>query len=460
MGYAFENPTLVYSPVPPVANSSASEADAWFAAHSGPYTFRTVVDGSATSYVYAPSSFDVSSAVWQKFGKEDSVGDSVVIRLGTLRAGLTHFVQGALVAGATMAEFTFPFTSSSNVVQYKVVPSAGHTLFVESSDTTITTATHVLVSTDLDPALNDQGLTTTNFAIIQNNVALWYSNQPITLLSTGEADVTLDTEVDGDVVQVDGTITSTTQTVTPAAQAILDQIHTECSALDASSFEGLGSLGQYKPLVDKALEVKTQTLLLSSTLDGVNMNQVSTLATQIGDCLGDLTFTLKNSVSIDDMEVLLQIQAFVSAFAHLQIQLQKFQLQVSVTNTIHVPESLELATAHLQTCKGTIDGVMESMKAFVGLPNSASSAAMTAQRQQQIADAMAALEAIKSMGSTVVSDFDHQAIQNVKTIADAINADTLASLTAVKNALDTQYAWIKTNNDQTSSQSISFPAGP
>jgi len=455
MGYAFENPILSLVQTKTTANNSTSEADAWFASHAGPYIFQTLNESGTISYIYTASKYD--GTVWQSFSKVDAAGNTVVVRLGSLRPGLTHFVQGDLSETAATTQ-TFAFSSTGTVWQYKVVPASGKTLFVESSDSTVTDATHVLVSTDLDPLMNDLGLTTTNFAFIQNNVGIWYSNQPVTLLQTGEGDVTYDQAVEGDVVQVDGTHESQAVAITSTAQGILNDIQSECQNLDASSFEEMGQLQQYKPLIDKALEVKAQTLLLSSTLDGVNMSQVTALATQIGDCLGDLTFTLRHSVSIDDTEVLLQIKAFVSAFANLQIQLQRFQLQISVTNTIQVPESLEIATGHLTTCKVTIDSVMESMKAFVGLSHSASNHAMSAARQQQIADAMTALEAIKSMGSTIVSNYENQSIQNVKNLADSINTDTLASLNAVKLSLDTNYLWIKTNNDQTSSQSIAFPA--
>jgi len=456
MGYAFENPSLSLVQAIPTANNSSSEADAWFAAHAGPYIFKTLNESGIISYIYTASKYD--GTVWQNFSKVDTAGDTVVVRLGSLRSGLTHFVQQNNLTETAATTQAFAFSPTGTVWQYKVVPSTGKTLFVESPDGSLTEATHSLVSTDLDPLMDDQGLTTTNFAFIQNNVAIWYSNQPVTLLQTGQGDVHYHEVVEGDAMQVDGTHGSQVVAITSAAQGILDDIQTECQNLDASSFEELGQLQQYKPLIDKALEVKAQTLLLSSTLDGVDMSQVTALATQIGDCLGDLTFTLRHSVSIDDTEVLLQIKAFVSAFANLQIQLQKFQLQISVTNTIQVPESLEIATGHLTTCKVTIDSVMESMKAFVGLSHSASNHTMSAARQQQIADAMTALEAIKSMGSTIVSNYENQSIQNVKLVADSINADTLASLNAIKLSLETNYAWIKTNNDQTSSQSIAFPA--
>ena len=97
------------------------------------------------------------------------------------------------------------------------------------------------------------------------------------------------------------------------------------------------------------------------------MHEVIELASQIGDCLGDLTFTLRNSVNIDDTAVLMHIGNSVAVFASLQEQMQRFQLQVNVTNKINVPKSSGIAPGHLSTCKDTIDSAMESMKQFVGL---------------------------------------------------------------------------------------------
>jgi len=453
MTYAFENPTLDIT-----GSQSMSDPvniNNWFSTHQGPYTFK--VDSG--NYIYSPSTY--SGATWQSFTK-NSGGTPILLRIttGLHHAPLTHFLHSINSLQApvgTLTSLTFPVTGS--FWKYKVESSQSRTLFLESSNAALESATHVVDNLNLDTAVvNDVNITATAFAVIRDSVTIWYSGQDSSILQTGEADVNVNTTVEGDVVQVDGTIDSSSITVTPQAQAILDDIESKCQALSPSTFENLGALSEYKVLVDKALEVKDQTHLLSQTLNGVNMNDVTNMATQIGDCLSNLTFTLQNSVSIDDTSVLTQIQQFVSGFYNLQVQLQRFQIQISVTNNINVPESLNTAVSHLEVCKTTVDEVMQYMKAFVGLSSTvpANKTAMSTERQQQIAESIAALEAIKSLGSEIVSDFENEAIKQVKAVADSINTDTLSCLTDVKNALDSM-TWIKApGNSVTGSSTVNF----
>ena len=82
MGFAFENPTLTLVQALPALTTSASEADAWFAAHASPYIIKSVLEAGVWSYLYTASRYEGS--LWKNFSKVDAAGDTVAMRLETI----------------------------------------------------------------------------------------------------------------------------------------------------------------------------------------------------------------------------------------------------------------------------------------------------------------------------------------------------------------------------------------
>jgi len=302
---------------------------------------------------------------------------------------------------------------------------------------------------DFDEGHPDSALNVGVWATIALGVDAWYKAAPsLSLIQADVYDVHAG-HVDG-TVQVDATVNYIVSE-NPQADAILAEIHQKCSALNAESFQNIGKLEQYRPLMEKAQEVNDATRILSAGLEGVSMDEVTQLATQIGQVLESMTYTLRSSTTIDDEQVLTRIRNFVGSFSALQEHLEKFQLQVASTKTILIPKSLELAHDHLVECQGTVEQVMESMKYFSGVTTvDPGNTQMSDARQNEITAAITALETINSLGDTVLTGFQDQTTNAIKGTVDAINDNTktdLALILAKLNEFPMAAHWSSSQTD-------------
>ena len=296
-------------------------------------------------------------------------------------------------------------------------------------------STHRIDNLNLDTAFDDANLAVSAFAFVIENVSVWYSNQTTSLNTTAQADVNFSTTVDEDLVKVDGTITSTIVTVSDTAEGLLKEIKEKCEMLDVDSFEGLGALEDYKSLVVKARQIGDSTSILSGKMGDIDMLGVTALSAEVADILEDLTLSLNRAVTIEDEGVLTKIRDFLEGFTSLQTNLQKFALQISITNTISVPESIGEAATHLAMCKGKVDSVMEKMKFFAGVTG-ATEFTIAPQRQKQIDEALVALNAIQTLGDEIVTNYEDESVNQILEATDGIKNDTSASLVQIKAALE------------------------
>ena len=431
MLFAFENTTLVDDLV---EYTSQALLDTWLATNAGPYSFRRTAGG----YIY--------SASVKQSGGFSSFDPDNKIKLQNASLLITHFRPYENMIYLAPPDMDW-VTNTDNFLLYKVVSDADATTtyftsIPENYSTDLQyTAEFKLPHADLDPANEDVNLLVSSLIVLSANSELLYSTQTDDLKTTADADVNLDSTVLDDTIVIDGTVTSTEEAISAGAATLLASIESACMSLNVQTFQNLGRLDEYKALVDKAKEVEETTSLLSNALDTIQMDDVKGLATDIGDILQGLTYTMQTAVEIDDTALLVEINNFVSVFVTLQTNLEKFQLQISLTNQIMVPESLSLAVTALDHCYEKTVDVMAFMRDFVGLTPEATTpldpldTAMSVGRTNQIAEAMAALETIENMGDSILDNYENAAFETVRATASSIESETKESLQEVKDAL-------------------------
>jgi len=472
---AFEQPSMPVSMrAKSRPNFTPSQQKAWLAENDGPYTFSCsttrVNCKDVCCYFYSPASYN-EAGDWIGIGKTDLYdGEPILMKLGQMTLLVCHYIYDNTVTYVSGAYENLPTFSFSNVfldtivatiVRYKVIVEYNTTLFswgvVKTTLEANWTANFRLFHSDLDANFLDYKLVSPLYlSAIIDNVFLWYdSPDAVTLQSTGQADVSRHSvNYQGDVITVDHTITHEVYPVNDVQQRLLAEIVLNCEQISSAKFENIGKLDDYKILYDTAKSISNHTYSLNTTLDSINLGEVSTLATGIGTVLSELTYTLQNSVSVCDTHVLTEISFFLRAFKDLQGNLEKFLLQISVTNSLHVPASLTVATERLALCRTTIDSVLESMKAFLGLESTKTEAetALSADTSKNIQDAVIALAAITNMGNAVVTNHKAKIIQDVADITDGINVNTLTSLGQIRRAIDEDFAWIYNKHEGVSVQ--------
>ena len=460
--------------------SDPTQIEEFFATYyQGPYLFVCEKEGSDTTVTYSPSTHDDASHRWLRFGQNDpQTLAPVFIKLSTFRSNTEHFFSTAIGSPYQVQDLgndhdhailPFPLEISQDDLFeakfWKYSPGMDNDTLLVSAETlselqTEIQASHRVRHVDLDSAIVDGNFSPKYFAIIHHhaNLPVWYSGVPSALDNAEFFDMDYSNQQER-AVEVDATIQVSTGAGTQNSRDLLDDIRAQCQALDVSSFQQLGQLSDYRSLVDKALEVSAQTHVFASSLDDINLDDVQAMASNVATCLQSLTHTLHNSVSIDDTGVLTKIRDFLTAFGTLQTTLQQFQLQISVTNHIQMPDTLLDAKIELENCELFIGAVMQSLKHFVELdaPDAVSPNMSTA-RQAEITAAEAALDAIIQMGTTVVNDYSDHTVQEVITITDRIHGDTFDSLTEISEKLNSQsFEWIKNATTFASSTTLPEP---
>jgi hypothetical protein len=121
---------------------------------------------------------------------------------------------------------------------------------------------------------------------------------------------------------------------------LLQEIQLAANGLDCNSFTGLGTLHEYRVLIDKAREVKAH-------LEGLEIPRIEGLEhstqaiNEIVDEIQSLDFDFSFETKIDDSIILGQLVRFVTAMSTLQNTITKFSPKVSISGTINLPDSLQ-----------------------------------------------------------------------------------------------------------------------
>jgi hypothetical protein len=299
---------------------------------------------------------------------------------------------------------------------------------------------------------NDDG--TSNYWKFENGVWTFHSSQ------------VLDVNVDSDTVDVDATVTTTVQDPDSLADqyaTIVGEIEAAVNQLDPSVFSGIGSLSDYQTLIDEANNVSQTLSELNEQTNAIgDLAEIGGVIGQISQQLSTLTVTLSESVTLDASSALNSIQTFLSHYDEMRQELEKFRIQITLTRTIIIPQSLLTAINLLTSATTNMEEVSVRFAHFAGVSGFTEDSELSSlgydpttfelsgERKEELDNAVLALKQLDAMSDKIVEDVHKEYLDEMKVQTDAIKLTTdrwrIISL-AIKEKID---AWNTTaSNTQT-----------
>jgi len=337
-----------------------------------------------------------------------------------------------------------PVTANHDItVQYKVHDSYLYFFGENASDE----LQYVKIAQTTTDAASETTLNYTQQSISSNQFLAW----EVPLNSDGTSDYwkfengvwtfhssLVDMNVDSGTVDVDATVTTTVQDPESLADQYADlvgQIEAAVNQLDPSVFSGIGSLSDYESLITEANNV-------SQTLSALNeqTNAIGDLA-EIGDVIGaisqqlsTLTVTLSESVTLDASSALNSIKTFLSHYDEMRQELEKFRIQITLTRTIIIPQSLLTAINLLTSATTNMEEVSVRFAHFAGVSGFTENGQLTTlgydpttfvlsgERKEELDNAVLALKQLDAMSDKIIEDVHNEYLDEMKVQTDAIKS--------------------------------------
>ena len=226
-------------------------------------------------------------------------------------------------------------------------------------------------------------------------------------------------------IEVDGTgIVNEIASSSANADKVLE-IKALFDDIKCSDLKGLGNLGDYEDLFEATTALQGQALQ-ATALNGElsQLMEFNDTAAAIGDVLSSMTAQIKSVTEIDDTAMLDTVKVFATSLKSAMVKLKDFRLTIKATHNISIPKSFSDVATYLDEAKMEVSCLKTVLAQFSKDSDDATidgygiSTEMLAEKNE----AIAALKMLKTLGSTVSTDVQNDALALIKQKANEISS--------------------------------------
>jgi hypothetical protein len=242
------------------------------------------------------------------------------------------------------------------------------------------------------------------------------------------------TTADGAVVDVSASLAQivVTDPANDSGAVIAAQIQAVIAALENScaDFHNIGRIADYTDMLAQ-LQNASQTINLNLALNP-DLASYNADLIAINALLSQITQTITDTVTIDGSAALQGILTFLQTLESCKIAIRDFHVAITSVAVITVPQSLSDATTSLKDFNSEVKCIADHLKYFATgvIPSDSTESPaefeLSAPRRAEIQAAIAAVNALVSIGNADLSNIEAQAVKDFQDQATALAASVSA----------------------------------
>ena len=166
--------------------------------------------------------------------------------------------------------------------------------------------------------------------------------------------------------------------------AIIAQIQTYADQIQCSSFQGKGTIDDYKEIFQAAAKIANESSQMQLDVDIEGFNQFASAADDLSALFTSFIIKLENVSIIDDVAFLTAVANALKKISNLSKVFGKFKATILATSAVELPKSAHDAKLLLQNVVGQVNCAMTYITHFVDATVPAPDAAKLSTEEQNI----------------------------------------------------------------------------